>query len=87
MAYIFIISRMILRLKNFRARSESTVLWSTSVRPRDGVSPENGLQLPVISGKLFMLNWLVPAWVSSRNKKQQLSTMLFGGSFVDSIGY
>ena len=28
----------------------------------------------------FMLNWLVPAWVGSRNKKQQLSTMLFGGS-------
>ena len=27
-----------------------------------------------------MLNWLVPAWVGSRNKKQQLSTMLFGGS-------
>ena len=28
----------------------------------------------------FKLNWLVPAWVGSRNKKQQLSTMLFGGS-------
>ena len=27
-----------------------------------------------------MLNWLVPAWVGSRNKKQQLSTMLFGES-------
>ena len=27
-----------------------------------------------------MLNWLVLAWVGSRNKKQQLSTMLFGGS-------
>ena len=27
-----------------------------------------------------MLNWLVPAWVGSRNKKQLLSTMLFGGS-------
>ena len=50
MAYIFIISRMILRLKNLRARSEScdpprSVLVT-------GFSPENGQQLPVISGNI-----------------------------------
>ena len=47
MAYIFIISRMILRLKNLRARSEScdpprSVLVT-------GFPPENGHHLPVIS--------------------------------------
>ena len=44
-----------------------------------GFSPENGHQLPLYR-ETFMLNWLVPAWVGSRNKRQQLSTMLFGGS-------
>ena len=51
MAYIFIISRMILRLKNLRARSESKVLWSTSVRPRDGVFPGRRAAVTCYIGK------------------------------------
>ena len=52
MAYIFIISRMILRLKNLRARSESCD------PPRSvlvmGFPPENGHHLPVISGNIHV---------------------------------
>ena len=44
-----------------------------------GFSPENGQQLPVISGNIHV-KLATSAWVGSRNKKQQLSTMLFGGS-------
>ena len=51
MAYIFIISRMILRLKNLRVRSESKVLWSTSVRPRDGVFPGRRAAVTCYIGK------------------------------------
>ena len=51
MVYIFIISRMILRLKNLRARSESKVLWSTSVRPRDGVFPGKRAAVTCYIGK------------------------------------
>ena len=50
MAYIFIISRMILRLKNLR-RGEVRILWSTSVRPRDGVSPGKRASFTCYIGK------------------------------------
>ena len=72
---------MILRLKNLRARSDFFLRscdLSRSVLVTE-FSPENGHQLPLYR-ETFMLNWLVPAWVGSRNKEQQLSTMLFGGS-------
>ena len=51
MAYSFIISRMILRLKNFWATSKSKVLWSTSVRPRDGVFPGKRASFTCYIGK------------------------------------
>ena len=54
MAYIFIISRMILRLKNFRARSESTSCDLPRSVLVTGFSPENGQQLPVISGNIHV---------------------------------
>ena len=44
-----------------------------------GFSQENGHQLPVISGNIHV-KLASSGVVGSRNKKQQLSTMLFGGS-------